>query len=72
MKKCTLPVIFFHGDTDDFVPHTMSEENFKACASEKKRLVITKGAGHGLCFPSDMDEYFEAMREFFDPITTNK
>jgi fermentation-respiration switch protein FrsA (DUF1100 family) len=33
MKKCTLPVIFFHGDTDDFVPHTMSEENFKACAS---------------------------------------
>ena len=69
MKKCTLPVIFFHGDTDDFVPHTMSEENFKACASEKKRLVITKGAGHGLCFPSDMDEYFTAMREFFDPIT---
>ena len=69
MKKCTLPIIVFHGDNDDFVPHTMSEENFAACISDKKKLVITKGAGHGLCFPSNMDEYFDAMREFFDPIT---
>ena len=30
MKKCKLPVIFFHGDTDDFVPCYMSEENFAA------------------------------------------
>lgn len=71
MKKCTLPVIFFHGDTDDFVPLTMSKQNYEACASDKKRLVITKGAGHGLCFPVGMDEYFMEAREFFDPITDN-
>ena len=65
MKNTRLPVIFFHGDADDFVPCYMSEENFKACASEKKRLVITPGAGHGLCFPVDTESYLRELREFF-------
>ena len=65
MKKTTLPVIFFHGDADDFVPSYMSEQNFEACTSEKKRLVITHGAGHGLCYPVDSESYLTAMREFF-------
>ena len=65
MKSTKLPVIFFHGDTDDYVPCYMSEENFAACTSEKKRLVITPGAGHGLCFPVDTEAYLTALREFF-------
>ena len=65
MKKCTLPVIFFHGDADTFVPCEMSVENHAACASEKKRLVITEGAGHGLCYPKDPELYLSEMRAFF-------
>ncbi len=65
MKKAKLPIIFFHGDVDDYVPCYMSEENFAACTSEKKRLVITPGAGHGLCFPVDTESYLAALREFF-------
>ena len=65
MESCKLPIIFFHGDTDDFVPHYMSEENFAACASDRKRLVITPGAGHGLCFPVDMESYISELRDFF-------
>ena len=65
MKKCRLPVIFFHGDTDDFVPCSMSEENHAACAAEKKQLVIIPGAGHGLCFPADQDAYLRALSGFF-------
>ena len=65
MKKCKLPVIFFHGDTDDFVPCYMSEENFAACAAEQKRLVIIPGAGHGLCFPVDQETYLKELRDFF-------
>lgn len=65
MKKCHIPVIFFHGDVDAYVPCYMSEQNFGACASEKKRFVITPGAGHGLCFPTDQEAYLEALREFF-------
>ncbi len=67
MKKCRLPIIFFHGDNDDFVPHSMSEENYSACVSEKKRLVITPGAGHGLCFPVDQVGYLSELRDFFEP-----
>lgn len=51
MASCRLPIIFFHGDTDDFVPHEMSLRNYEACISEKKRMVTTIGAGHGLCLP---------------------
>ena len=68
MKRCKLPTIFFHGDADDFVPAYMSEENYTACAAKEKRLVIIKGAGHGLAFPHSQEEYLTALREFFEPI----
>ena len=67
MKKCKLPVIFIHGDADDFVPYSMSEENYAACAAPEKRLVITKGAGHGLCLPIDPQGYLAHLSSFFDP-----
>ena len=65
MKKCRLPVIFFHGDTDDFVPCSMSEENYAACTSAHKRLVVVPGAGHGLCFPLEMKSYLAEAGDFF-------
>ena len=68
MKKCRLPIIFYHGDDDAFVPCYMSEQNYEACASENKKLVIIKGAGHGLCFPVDRDLYYTTLDEFFSPI----
>ena len=68
MKKCKLPVILLHGDADDFVPYSMSLENFEACTSEKKRMVTIAGAGHGLAFPADKEKYLTALHEFFDPI----
>ncbi|MBE6632999.1 MAG: alpha/beta hydrolase [Ruminococcaceae bacterium] len=67
LQNSRLPVIFFHGDTDDFVPHAMSLENYRVCSSEK-RMVTVHGAGHGLCFPVDKEGYLQALREFFDPI----
>lgn len=66
MRRCKLPVIFFHGDTDAFVPCEMSRENYEACAAEHKQLVLTPGAGHGLCFPIDMPTYLAQVRAFFE------
>ena len=63
LAKATVPVIFFHGDTDDFVPCEMSRENYAACAAPK-RLVVTPGAGHGLCYPADEEGYVAAVRAF--------
>ncbi len=64
MKKSKVPVIFIHGDDDAFVPCDMSRRLYEACASEKKKLVTVKGAGHGLAFPVDKELYLSSLREF--------
>lgn len=64
--RSTVPVIFFHGEADDFVPCEMSKQNFDACAS-RKQLVTIPGAGHGLSYPVDPSSYLEALRTFFGP-----
>ena len=66
MKRCTLPVIFFHGEADDFVPCSMSRENFEACAA-RKHLVTIPGAGHGLSYAKDPQRYLQELRDFFGP-----
>lgn len=66
MEKCTVPVIFFHGETDDFVPCEMSTENYDACVS-KKKLVTMANAGHGLCYPIEPDRYLKELGDFFRP-----
>ena len=64
MKTCKVPVIFFHGEDDDFVPCYMSREVYDACTSPKK-LVTIPGAGHGLVYLVDNRKYFQSVVEFF-------
>lgn len=64
MKTCKVPVIFFHGEDDDFVPCYMSREVYDACTSPKK-LVTIPGAGHGLVYLVDNEKYFQSVVEFF-------
>ncbi len=67
MPNCRLPVIFFHGETDAFVPISMSRENYEACTASK-HFVITPNAGHGLCFPVDPPTYVREIKAFFEPL----
>ena len=60
----TRPILFFHGETDDFVPCEMSHTLYDACPAEK-RLVTIPQAGHGLCYLMDTPGYMRAVREFF-------
>ncbi len=64
MKTCKVPVIFFHGEDDAFVPCYMSQEMYDACTSPKK-LVTIPGAGHGLVYLVDNQKYFQSVVEFF-------
>lgn len=64
MKKSTVPVIFYHGDTDDFVPWEMTEELYTACTS-KKEFITIEGAGHGLAFPQNKEKYLTTLEEFY-------
>lgn len=64
MKTCRIPVIFIHGECDDFVPCEMSRINYEACTS-RKMLFTVPGAGHGLAYPADQAGYLNALHEFF-------
>ena len=65
VEKCRVPVIFYHGEADDFVPCKMSQKNFDACVS-RKQLVTIPGAGHGLCYPVDPQKYLSTLKDFFE------
>ena len=64
MKTCKVPVIFFHGEDDDFVPCYMSQKMYDACSSPK-RLVTVPKAGHGLVYLVENEKYFQSVVEFF-------
>ncbi len=70
MKKSTVPVIFYHGDTDDFVPWEMTKELHEACTS-KKRFITIEGAGHGLAFPQNKEQYLTTLQEFYSELEGN-
>lgn len=64
LKNSRLPVIFFHGEGDDFVPCDMSREAYDVCTS-KKQLVTIPGAGHGLAYLADPETYLKELGAFF-------
>ncbi len=64
MDQCNIPILFFHGNEDDFVPEQMSEENYEHCAA-KKEIIIVDQAAHARSFLVQPDLYMEEIRRFF-------
>ena len=64
LEACRVPVLFVHGETDGFVPHWMSQENFRRCAAPK-RLITVPGAEHGLSYLVDRPGVEAALKQFF-------
>lgn len=65
VERARVPVLFFHGEADHFVPKEMTEAAYAACTSPKKLLEFP-GAGHGLSFMVDQTRYVAALRQFID------
>lgn len=65
MKTCKVPVLFIHGEADDYVPCYMSQINYDACASQQKKLVTIPNAPHGLSYTTDPETYCQALKDFF-------
>ncbi len=64
VKETKLPIIFFHGTNDDYVPCEMSQKLFDACQSEKE-LVTIEGGSHGTSYMKDPDKYIDKLNSFF-------
>lgn len=63
VAQSNVPILFIHGSADDFVPCSMSRENYAACTSEKELLIIP-GATHAMCYYYDTPAYAKAVTDF--------
>lgn len=64
VKNAKIPIFFAHGEADDFVPCDMTKALYEACASEKS-IALIPGAGHGLCYLVQPEEYAAAIKKAF-------
>lgn len=63
LSHSKLPILFVHGTGDDFVPASMTEENYMAAAGKKRRVLVDK-AGHGLSYLMAEEQCREALLRF--------
>ncbi len=69
VAQTDIPILFVHGTDDTFVPCEFSKENYKACSSEKK-LVLVDGAEHGVSYLVDRDGCQKEIEAFFERYST--
>lgn len=63
VAKSKTPILFIHGDEDDFVPYYMMDELYDATSSEKEKLTI-KNAGHAKASEVDPETYWTTVSNF--------
>ncbi len=65
LAHCNKPMLFIHGEKDDFVPTDMGYEVYKAFPG-KKELYIAKDAGHANAMDFDPRTYFTKIFAFIE------
>lgn len=65
MQTNKTPILFVHGAADNFVPVTMTYDNYYACTAPK-RLLIVPGANHGMSYTVEREKYQKTLLEFFE------
>ena len=65
VKKCMLPMLFIHGDADDYVPTWMVKPLYEA-KPQPKQLWITPKAEHDRSYNLYPDEYATHVRAFLN------
>ena len=63
VAKCELPMLFIHGDADDYVPTWMVYPLYEAKPGEKE-LWLVPGAGHAYSYRDNREEYTAVVRAF--------
>lgn len=70
VAKSKTPILYIHGDRDDFVPYYMMDELYNATNSEKSKLTV-KIAGHGKADLVNPDLYWNTVTDFLNKYMTN-
>lgn len=70
VAKSKTPILYIHGDKDDFVPYYMMDELYKATSSEKSKLTV-QNAGHGKADLVNPDLYWNTVADFLNKYISN-
>ena len=66
LEKSTLPMLFIHGDADDFVPTEMVYRCYDAKKQGYKEIWLGEGSKHGYAYIDHPAEYTAKVREFLE------
>ena len=66
LAKSTVPMLFIHGDADDFVPTEMAYRCYEAKQQGYKELWLAPGSKHGLSYVDHPAEYTAVVRAFLE------
>ncbi len=69
IKSITVPLLILHGDRDEVVPFEMGKLLYEA-ANEPKRFHTIRGASHNDTYIVGGEEYFAALKNFIESLTT--
>ena len=64
VRKSRKPMLFIHGDNDDFVPSWMVHPLYEAKQHGDKALFIAKGSEHAMAYRDHHQEYTEVVSKF--------
>lgn len=65
VSRCTRPMLFIHGDADDFVPFSMMQPLYDA-KPEPKEFWVAPGSAHANAYRDYPEEYTAVVRQFLD------
>ena len=68
LAKSERPMLFIHGENDDFVPTEHVYKNYEAKTKGYKELWIAPGSKHAMSFKDHPAEYTEHVRAFLDKV----
>ena len=64
LAKCDRPMLFIHGDADDFVPFSHLQKNYDAKIHGYKEMWVAHGAVHANAYAKYPQEYTARVRNF--------
>ena len=70
LAKCTRPMLFIHGDADDFVPVDHVYKNYEAKTQGYKEIWVTEGSVHANSYQRHTEEYHARVKAFLEKAKT--
>ena len=68
LAKCDRPMLFIHGDADDFVPFSNLQQCYDAKVNGYKEMWVAEGAVHANSFAKHPEEYKQHVHDFLQRV----